>query len=275
MVIFPPIAQVGCRSASSTVTLRQVGRRAAAERPARGGQREPVDGARPLAGDQLVQRGVLGVDRDQLRARGLRQRHHQLAAHDERLLVGQRDVDPLGERDDRRTEAGRPDDRVEHEVGAALGDEPHQALGPGQHLAAGPGLRGARGGVGVAERDPPDAVRAGLRHERLVRALGRQPDELERLRRACDDVERLRADRARGAEDQEPLHCASMMAGGIKRAEGACRLCGPTPTKSTSTAPVVDLCRRYAGHGPDAHHPARALAFGTLGARLRRATGRR
>ena len=57
-----------------------------------------------------------------------RERHHELAADDERLLVGQRDVDALGERDDRGAEPGRADDRVEHEVGAGLGDQPHQAL---------------------------------------------------------------------------------------------------------------------------------------------------
>ena len=106
-------------------------------------------------------------------------------------------------------EPGRADDRVEHEVGAGLGDEPHEPLGPGEHLAVGPRLGGARGGVGVAERDPVDAVRARLRDQRLVRALGGEADELERLGRARDDVERLRADRAGRAEDQEPLHPAT------------------------------------------------------------------
>ena len=51
-------------------------------------------------------------------------------------------------------EAGGADDRVEHEVGAGLGDEPDEPLGPGEHLAVRPRLGGARGGVGVAERDP-------------------------------------------------------------------------------------------------------------------------
>ena len=196
IVIFPPIAQVGCAQRLLDGHVRQVGRRAAAEGAAGRREREPVDGARPLAGDQLVQRGVLGVDRDQLRAGGLRQGHHQLAAHDERLLVGQRDVDPLGERDDRRTEAGRPDDRVEHEVGAGLGDEPHQPLGPGEHLAAGPGLGGARRGVGVAERDPRDAVRAGLRR-RAPRASARPT--ARRARRPPARVRRRRAPACRSS----------------------------------------------------------------------------
>ena len=46
------------------------------------------------------------------------------------------------------------------------------------------------------------------RHQRLVRALGRQPDELELVARARDDVERLRADGAGRTEDQEPFHAA-------------------------------------------------------------------
>ena len=216
IVILPPIAHVGCWSASSTVDVLELGARAAAERAAGGGDHEPVDRAGRLARDQLVQRGVLGVDRDQLGAGGLGQRHHEVAADDERLLVGQRDVDALGERDDGRAEPGGADDRVEHEVGAGLGDEPHEPLGPGQHLALGPCLGGAGGRVGVAERDAPHAVLLGERDEPLVRALGGQADELELLTRAGDDVERLEADGAGGAEDQQAFHPRAMMAGVLR-----------------------------------------------------------
>ncbi len=80
----------------------------------------------------------------------------------------------------------------------------HQALGPGEHLAVGPRLGRPRGGVGVGQRDPAHAVRARLRDERLVRGARGQADELEARR--ADDVERLRADRAGRAEDEEPLH---------------------------------------------------------------------
>ena len=110
IVILPPIAHVGWRSASCDGDVLELGARAAAERAAGGGEHEPVDragAARLLGGDQLVQRGVLGVDRDQLRAGGLGERHHELAADDQRLLVGERDVDPLGERDDRRARGRR------------------------------------------------------------------------------------------------------------------------------------------------------------------------
>ena len=91
---------------------------AAAERAAAGGEHELVDRPRPLGGDELVQRRVLGVDGDDLRAGGLGQLRHELAADDERLLVGQREVDALAERRHRRAQAGRADQRVEHEVGA-------------------------------------------------------------------------------------------------------------------------------------------------------------
>ena len=132
-----------------------------------------------------MDRGVLGVDRDQPRAGGLGQRGHELAADDQRLLVGQRDVDALGERDDRRAEAGGADDRVEHEVGAGLGDERDQALGAAQDLAAASTASAAqRGGVGIGERDPGHAVLERLRDQLLVAAPGGQADDLERALRA-------------------------------------------------------------------------------------------
>ena len=43
--------------------------------------------------------------------------HDELAADDQGLLVGQREVDALAERRHRRAEAGGADERVEHEVG--------------------------------------------------------------------------------------------------------------------------------------------------------------
>ena len=72
--------------------------------------------------------GVLGVDRDDHRAGGLGECHHELAPDHERLLVGQREVDALTQRRDRRDQAGRADDRVEDQVAVALGDQPDQPL---------------------------------------------------------------------------------------------------------------------------------------------------
>ena len=81
--------------------------------------RSTVAGA--LGAQELEQRRVLGVDRQDPGLGRLGQRRDQLAADDEALLVGEREVDPLGERDDRRPEPGDADDRVQDEVG--LGGE--------------------------------------------------------------------------------------------------------------------------------------------------------
>ncbi len=172
----------------------QLRARATAERSARGGQHEPVHGARPLALQQLVQRRVLGVHGDDLRPGRLGELHHELAPDDQRLLVGQREIDALAQRGDGRPQPGRADQRVEHEIGAGLQDQAHKPLGADEDLAAGPRLRGAGAGVGVGQRDAGHAVRAGLVDERLPRALGAEADELEVVG-ALDDVEGLGADR--------------------------------------------------------------------------------
>ena len=114
---------------------------------------------------------------------------------------------PSVERHHGRAEPGRADDRVEHEVGVGLGHQPHEPLGPGEHLAVRPRLGGARGGVGVAERDAVDAVLLGERDERLVRALGRQADELELVARAGDDVERLECRWSRSRRGSGAVSC--------------------------------------------------------------------
>ena len=112
-----------------------------------------------------------------------------------------------------RAEPRGADDRVEDDVGVGLGHQAYEPLGPGQHLAVGPGLGGAGRGIGIAESDPLHAVPAREVDQGVVRALGRQPDELELVPGARHHVECLQADGARGAEDQEPLHRRPMMAG--------------------------------------------------------------
>ena len=173
IVILPPIAQVGCASACSTVTCAQLGRGPAAERPARGGEDQPVDRAGTLAGQQLMQRRVLGVDRDDRRPGRLGKLHDELAADDERLLVGEREVDPLTERRDRRHEAGRTDDRVEHEIAPGFGDQLDEPVRAGQHLSVGPRLRRRAPPRPVGQRDPPHAERLRLLEQRLPGAAER------------------------------------------------------------------------------------------------------
>ena len=94
IVILPPMSQVGCASASAgrrRAATRRRGRGRARRRRSAPAARRP----RPLLAQQLEERRVLGVDRDQARAGRLRELHHELAADDQALLVGEREVDAL------------------------------------------------------------------------------------------------------------------------------------------------------------------------------------
>ena len=178
---------------------------AAAEGTAAGGEHEAVDGARPLGGHELVQGGVLGIHRYQLCAGALGKGGHELAADHEALLVREREIDSLAECGDRGAQAGRAHQRVQHEVAVGLGDELHEPLRPGQDLDPAPVLGRHGRGVEVGERDPADAVHAGLLEQELPARRRREAHDLE-LAAALDHVERLRADRAGGADDEDPAH---------------------------------------------------------------------
>ncbi len=93
--------------------------------PARGRQDQAIDRSELLAAEQLVQRGMLGVNRDHLRTCGLCERHHELAAHHQRLFVGESEVDPLAERRHRGHQTRRADNPVEHQIGLGFGDQLH------------------------------------------------------------------------------------------------------------------------------------------------------
>ena len=123
---------------------------------------------------------MLGVDREDPRAGGLRQLHDQLAPDDEALLVREGEVDALGEGHDRRPEPGRPHDRVEHDVGRARRDQLADALHAGQDADAPAELlhRGF-GDVGALQRDETRAVLASLFDEPLPAASGGQAGQLE------------------------------------------------------------------------------------------------
>ena len=235
MVILPPIAHVGWLSASSTVTSAS----SAWLRP-RNGPPEAVIVIRSSAPvgtpcSRWCSAACSESTGQDLRARGLGELGDELAADDERLLVGQREVDALPQRRDRRAEAGRADQRVEHEVGAGLEHELDEPLGAGEHLAVRPRLGGAGGGVGVGERDAAHAVADGLFDERLPGARGAQADDLEIIG-AGDHVERLGADRPGGAEHEET-------AGHVPRRVAA-RTSRPaqSPGRLHSDARSVPLC---------------------------------
>ena len=180
----------------------KLGTAAAAERAPARRQDEPLDGPGALAVEELVQRRVLGVHGDDPRAGRLRELHDELAADDERLLVGEREVDALAERRDRRAEAGGADERVQDEVGAGLDDEPDEPLRP---CRTSPSVQAS------AARAPASASASAIRSTPCSRACATSVShERSALRptssrssRPRDDVERLRADRAGRSQDEK------------------------------------------------------------------------
>ncbi len=134
----------------------------------------------------------------------LGERGHQIAADDEALLVGERQVDSGGERRDRRAEPGGADDRVEDQVGLGGRDQLANAVLAGEHHAVVELARGARRRPGVAEGDATGARRARLVAEALPVGRCAEPGDDELLG-AADHLERLLADRAGRAEHEYSL----------------------------------------------------------------------
>ena len=156
---------------------------------------------------------MLGVDRQDPRAGRLRELGHELAADDERLLVGQREVDPLAERRDGRAEARRADERVEDEVGP---DSMTSRTSPSGPVSTSPSVHAsaARAPASTSARAMRSTpVRCGLGDQRLPGALGAQADELEVLG-ALDDVERLGPDGPGRPEDEEAAGTPPSVEGG-------------------------------------------------------------
>ena len=73
---------------------------------------------------------MLRVHRDDLAAAGAGGLRHQIAGHDQGLLVGQRHPLAGPKRGERGVEPGRADDRVDHDVRIGVGRGLHQDLGP-------------------------------------------------------------------------------------------------------------------------------------------------
>ena len=235
----------------------QVGAVTAAERTAGGGEHQALHGPRRLAADELGQRRVLGVHGHDAGAGGLGQGRDQLAADDERLLVGQREVDALPQRRHCWSQARGTDQGVEHEVGARLDHEAHEPLRAGQDLPVRPGLGGPRRCVLVGECDPADAVAPRHAHELLPRALRRQPYDVE-LGRCLDDLEGLGPDRAGGPEDEHASHPPHVRDG---------RPRGPRSTPRCLRAPSRGPCRpRRRSHAPSGAscHPPSCPSAGCL-----------
>ena len=160
IVTIGPMSHVGWASACGDGDVGQLGAAPSAERAAGGGEHQPGDLVGAAAAQALGQRGVLGVDGHDLAGR--RGRGHERAAGDQGLLVGERERAPGRERGQRRAEADRAGDAVEHRVDGVVAVSSVAASGPGEHLDARQQVaqraRGVLGGDGHA----PHAVRAGL-----------------------------------------------------------------------------------------------------------------
>jgi hypothetical protein len=164
-------------------------------------------GSRP-GGERLEERGVLGVDRDDLP--GLGDGLDQRPADDERLLVGEREGAARFERGEGGREADGAGDAVQHGV-AGRGGELGGGVGPGQDLggrlaAVLPGQRLAQRGHGVlaGHRDRVDAQPPRLLgQESDPAARGGERGDAETVGVAQDQVDGLRADGPGGAEDDE------------------------------------------------------------------------
>src|SRR2546421_1739303 len=152
--------------------------RPAAEGTARRGQDEGVHRRGIAALQALEARRVLAVEGEQQPSPAPPRLERELPRRHEALLVREREVDPALERPERRGKAGEADDGVQDEVGLSALEQ----LG---EVAADLGQR----------RQPVDRLGA-----------GRDGHELE-LRMCLDDLERLPADRAGGAEERDPPHC--------------------------------------------------------------------
>ena len=151
--------------------------RSAAERAARGREDERVHLLIGAALQALKGRGVLAVHGEQPASSPLLRRQREVAGSDEALLVGEREVDAALERPERDGQAGEADDRVQDDIG----------LGPLEQLRQVAARLGER-------REAVDRRRAGCGGHELELGVG------------LDDLERLAADRAGGADQGDTLH---------------------------------------------------------------------
>ena len=92
---------------------------------------------------------------------------HELAAHHEALLVGEREVDALAERRHRRAEPGGAHQRVQHEVAVGIGDQLDEPLGTREHLQPSECSDARAAASGSASATRLDAVLLRLLDEQL------------------------------------------------------------------------------------------------------------
>ena len=167
-----PMSQVGCARACSTVTSASSSRRRPRNGPPDAVSTSRATSSRAAAAQALGERGVLGVDRDDLA--GPRRRRHQRAARDQRLLVRQRQRRAGGQRGERRAQATGAGDPVEHGVRGGRGGELGGSVRTGEHVHPGQ-LPAQRGGRGPGPRRRRAARRAPRPAPRAARRPCRRP----------------------------------------------------------------------------------------------------
>ena len=211
-----------------------------------------------FADEALPDRRVLGIDRPepgerarervQRRHRGdgrrvrPRQRHHQVAAGDQGLLVGGRDDLAGAQRGKDRPQADdatRPDDHEVHVVAdreRLEGVRAADALGAGREVHRGQARR-------IGQADGPRTQAGHLLGERRGIRPGGQRDDLEGLGVRGEDVDRLAPDRAGRAEQRDPA-TRGRVAVEVRR--GRRRHTGSRPAPRTGT----NRRGRASRHGP-------------------------
>lgn len=200
---------------------------AAPEGPSGGRDDELAHVGARAGGERLEERRVLRVDRDDLPRPG--ERLHQRPAHDERLLVGEREGAARLEGGEGRGEADGPGDAVEHGVAGGAGQlggrlRPGEQLGqrlPGP-VPLGQGLAQRRYGVLAGDGDGAHPEAVGLLGEQCdPSAGGGQAGHPEPVGVAQHEVDGLGADRAGGAEDHDIPYSVDGVEDEMRIGEGA------------------------------------------------------
>ena len=187
----------------------------AAERAARTGQEQFLDRLALLALQALEKGTVLTVDGQNGNALLLCAAHDDLAGDDERLFVGERDVLLGVERLHRRLEAGKAHHRGHDRVDVRVGRRVDEGLATASELrlARVARLEALVGGF-IGEYGELRLELADLLFEQLVARIGSEHGDVEELAVAAHDVERLRADGARGSQYSNVLHSVPSLTSG-------------------------------------------------------------
>ena len=202
--------------------VAEVGDRRITEGAARGREHEARDVALGLVAQELMDRVVLAVDRQQARAGDAGGFRDELAGEHEEFLARERDVLLRLEGRERRREAGGADDgRDDHRDFRQAGDF-GQAGGAFQEAGAG-GESSRSAGFGrsgrIGEGHDADAEFLGRADEFAPARMGGQSGDAQAGRVGPDDAQGGRADGAGGSEDGDgpDVHAAWVHRGNRRR----------------------------------------------------------